>query len=610
MKKLLLFALLIICTVPVLSQNWDSVKADREYLWGEGSGSTVAEADKVALNDLISKIAIHISSTSSHDVNETVINGSLDSESQFKSTMQTYAQASLNNTEKIVIKNEPNARVGRWIKRTEINKIFASRKVKIKDLIEYANRAEENGKIDDALRYYYWALILTKSLQYPNDMTYDGQLVMTWIPKMMNQIFDELKIAVVSHEDDFVELYITYKDKPINSIDYTYFDGRDWSNIYSAKDGKGVLELASGNVSNQYMIKYEYEYRGESRTDQEIQSVMNVLTGTPMRKATVNVSSRVDFAKSEEITRKSGERMKIETFSENDSLKAIEPILNQNEYNVLLKKLVDAIRTGKYGTADNLFNSEGLEVYNRLVKYGNAKVVGIPAFTYYNYENGTIARGLQMAFSFKSGVRKAFVEDVVFTFDEHKKISNIAFGLGSTAENDILYRGAWDENTRKAIMNFLENYKTAYALKRLDYIRSIFDDDAVIIIGNVVKKASSRAINAGKESSSSTFSPKGNNIIRYNRYTKDAYLRNLEHCFDSNEFINLRFSNNEVRKMAKGGELYAIQIQQDYYSSTYNDQGYLFLEVDINNPQQPSIILRTWQPEKDPSFGLYGPGDF
>lgn len=242
--------------------------------------------------------------------------------------------------------------------------------------------------------------------------------------------------------------------------------------------------------------------------------------------------------------------------------------------------------------------------------YGNAKVVGIPAFTYYNYENGTIARGLQMAFSFKSGVRKAFVEDVVFTFDEHKKISNIAFGLGSTAENDILYRGAWDENTRKAIMNFLENYKTAYALKRLDYIRSIFDDDAVIIIGNVVKKASSRAINAGKESSSSTFSPKGNNIIRYNRYTKDAYLRNLEHCFDSNEFINLRFSNNEVRKMAKGGELYAIQIQQDYYSSTYNDQGYLFLEVDINNPQQPSIILRTWQPEKDPSFGLYGPGDF
>jgi hypothetical protein len=62
--------------------------------------------------------------------------------------------------------------------------------------------------------------------------------------------------------------------------------------------------------------------------------------------------------------------------------------------------------------------------------------------------------------------------------------------------------------------------------------------------------------------------------------------------------------------MGKGGEMYAIQIAQDYYSTHYGDKGYLFLMVDINDLEHPLIKVRTWQPEKDPKFGLYGPGDF
>jgi hypothetical protein len=108
----------------------------------------------------------------------------------------------------------------------------------------------------------------------------------------------------------------------------------------------------------------------------------------------------------------------------------------------------------------------------------------------------------------------------------------------------------------------------------------------------------------------STISQEGNQIIIKNRQTKDQYLDNLKRCFQRNEFVNIRFSNNDVIKMGEGGESYAIQIQQDYYSSTYGDKGYLMLMVDINEPTKPLIKLRTWQPEKDPNFGLYGPGDF
>ena len=79
----------------------------------------------------------------------------------------------------------------------------------------------------------------------------------------------------------------------------------------------------------------------------------------------------------------------------------------------------------------------------------------------------------------------------MFTFDKQTgKIDNVSFGLGKTAETDILCKGDWPEEVRMAILQFMENYKTAYSLKRLKYIESIFADDAIIIVGNVVKKAS------------------------------------------------------------------------------------------------------------------------
>lgn len=196
------------------------------------------------------------------------------------------------------------------------------------------------------------------------------------------------------------------------------------------------------------------------------------------------------------------------------------------------------------------------------------------------------------------------MEDVVFSFNSDGIINNISFGLGKTAEDDILGKGVWSEGARFAIMNFLENYQTAYALKRLDYISSIFDDDAVIITGTVTR------VPARKVSGDMQRMTFGHDIVKYNRHTKDTYLQHLKQSFNSKEYINLRFASNDVRKLGKGGELYAIQISQEYYSSNYGDKGYLFLMVDINDPENPIIKVRTWQPEKDPKFGIYGPEHF
>ena len=605
MRRITVVLLAVLFTLPLLAQSWESVKNNREYLCGEGWGSSIDEADKQALNALISKIAVNVSSSSSSSDKSTVKNGELDEVSQFSSSVNTYAQATLTNTERVIIKNEPDAHVGRWIKRSEIEKIFASRIAKAKDLVELALQAEAKGKADDALRNFYWSLTLLKSLQRPNDVTYtdmDGQshLLVTWIPEKMNEVFDNLEAKIIKRTGDDVELFVTYKGKPVNSVDYTYFDGQGWSNIYSAKDGRGVLELASGNQSSTFQMKYEFEYRGQAQIDREIESVLNVVKSTPMRGAYTNLkASSVSKAPAREVVRA--------TFSSTDASVMAAPatVKDGSAYMSVINKVTKAIQTKNHSAVRNLFTDEGWDVYLRLIQYGNARLVGTPTCQFYQNGDGVIGRGVQMAFSFKTGVRKSFVEDVVFSFDSGKKITNIAFGLGNTAADDILNKGVWSENARMALMNFLENYKTAYGLKRLDYIRSVFDDDAVIIVGNVLRSAT---MDKDRESGVATIS--NNAIIKKNRYTKDQYLDNLKRCFASNEFINIRFANNDVYKMARGGEVYAIQIAQDYYSSTYGDKGYLFLLVDINNPDKPIIKVRTWQPEKDPNFGLYGPGDF
>lgn len=584
--------------LPIYAQNWEHIKKSPLYLYGEGWGVTVSEADNNALNDLISKISVQVTGEIKQQESEGVSNDSLMAKKEFVAKIHTYTQATLTNTGREIVENEPDAYVVRYIKRSELNRIFDGRKQKALDYVLSAQRATERGKIDVALKDYYWALMLVQSLQYPNEAYYTDEqekkhILTKWIPDQMNKLFSNLDITVVSRKDCDVELKISYNGKTVSSIDYTYFDGRDWSNIYSAKDGCGVLELAPGNINENYQLKIEYEYRGESHIDKDVESVMRLNKPIAMRNAYFNIKSNAEVFSVPTQPSKKAET----TFAS----------ISEAElagYEVALNRVEQALTTKTFENIETLFTPEGYDIFTQLLKYGNAKVVGTPQHTYYPYDDYVVARGLQMSFTFANNYRKSFVEDVVFTFDENNKIDNITFGLGEEAENDILYKGAWPTEARMALMQFLENYQTAYALKRLDYITEIFDDNAVIITATVVSAPKNKNIDSPE------LPEIGGEIIKYNRYTKDAYLKQLERSFNSKEYINLRLANNDVRKLGRGGEVYAIQISQEYYSSNYGDKGYLFLMIDINDPQKPLIKIRTWQPEKDPNFGLFGPEDF
>jgi hypothetical protein len=230
-----------------------------------------------------------------------------------------------------------------------------------------------------------------------------------------------------------------------------------------------------------------------------------------MRGAFINVDAKVVGNQSSAVTAQSTQQVSTNGFDVAQSLNSLGEIANTyrsnsfstipdeiykmpeevkdpSEYKKILSKIIYAIKVGSKEMVLNYFTEEGVDIFERLLLYGKAKIMGEPDYSFCRLGENVVARGLTMSFSFKTGIHKAFVQDVVFTFNAENKISNIAFGLGKTANDDILGKKVWPESVRLALVQFLENYQTAYALKRLDYIESVFDDDAVIITGSLVPR--------------------------------------------------------------------------------------------------------------------------
>lgn len=582
-----------------VGQTIDEIKADREtYLWGEGKSSTVSGADKEALSALISQISTSVESDFELIKSSQENGGKEEFAETCKSIVKTYSAATLKNTERIVVSNEPDAEIFRYIKRSEIQKVFEGRKAKLLGFAKNAEKALQKNQIADALRYYYWSLTLLKSHPYGNQIKYtdeNGQEhpLASWLVSQMNDVFAELDFSVagIDKKVDYAlfDIKMLYKKNPVENFDYSFWDGSDWSNIICARDGIGQVELyGMAAESDKIKLKAEYIFEGEARMDAELEDVLDKIDPVPFRHSYFTI----DLV----ITQK--EEAQPESISASRESVPLSEVQNSYTYQQSIDKILDAITRKSYSEVQDFFTTEGYDIFNKLISYGNARVIGEPNLKYIIFNDHVICRSVPMMFNFKTN-NKQFVENVVFHFNPDQKVESITFSLSEFALNDIIKRDVWKESDRLTLVNFLEHYKTAYALKRLDYIEQIFADDALIITGSVVKI---------KDNVENKFAD--NKIVKYNRQSKTQYIRNLQHSFGSKEYINIRFEDSQIRKAGKGGDIYGVQIKQNYFSSNYGDVGYLFLMVDLNDPDTPIIHVRTWQPEEGINDSIFGLSDF
>lgn len=610
MKRLLAIAIIaIIYSVVSNAANWDYIKASGEYYYGLGVGKTETEADTAALSDMLNRIAVDVSSYFEEIDDVTYKNGNVEHASRVLNCVKTYSQTTLTNTEKMVDGKEPNVTVRIYMKKTELERVFENRISKAKDMLKIADKCIAHKKIDMALQYYYWGYSLIRSVQYPNEVKDEnGNVLVNNIPIKIDAILRDIKVEYVGKEDNFTDLLFTYQGTPVSSLEFSYSDGRvECQGL--AKDGRGMIEMLPGYETDVYHIDIEYEYKSQARGDSEMKSVLDVITPKVFPKASIKVNAKVLNEKTGTQANQHNESLAIEVVTEPAvAISQGNEAAKLEQMNVV-NQVVQAISTKRYSDVTSCFTIDGLQVFNRLTSYGKARVLDTSNVKFYRGLGGkTVVRGVKMSFSFSGRRKKTFVEELSFTFNTDNKIENVAFGLGKTTEDGIFNSPAkWTYEVREIIVSFMENYKTAYSLERIDYINDIFADDALIIVGNVMKRKNQYTRNLDGQLSTT-----GKDIISYNRYTKSGYINHLRKCFGRNDFINLKFTDHEIQWLEKFDKetIFAINIRQQYNSSTYADNGYLFLLVDMTNVNEPLIQIRTWQPNEVSIDKLYNAGDF
>lgn len=188
-------------------------------------------------------------------------------------------------------------------------------------------------------------------------------------------------------------------------------------------------------------------------------------------------------------------------------------------------------------------------------------------------------------------------QEAVVEFDPQGKLTDFRLALDAQLSESLEHCGSVVEKEKQMIiMQYVERFRTAYNQKDIDFINQIFSDDALIITGKVV-----------------TIRPNTDNNfmsqkVEYTKQSKEEYIRNLKKAFVRNKWISVKFSEIGTNGMDGGcagitrskvnPHMYGVRLRQEWKSSTYSDEGYLFLLWEFpDDGGSPIIHVRTWQPE-------------
>lgn len=188
-------------------------------------------------------------------------------------------------------------------------------------------------------------------------------------------------------------------------------------------------------------------------------------------------------------------------------------------------------------------------------------------------------------------------QEAVVEFDAKGNITDFRLALdGHMSESMERCGSVVDKEKQMIILQYIERFRTAYNQKDIDFINQIFSDDALIITGKVVT--------VRNDGDFGGFSQK----VEYTKQSKEQYILNLRRAFARNKWIDVKFSeigdNGEIGGCAGitrsrvDDTMYGVRLRQEWRSSSYSDEGYLFLLWEFpEDGGNPIIHVRTWQPE-------------
>lgn len=177
-------------------------------------------------------------------------------------------------------------------------------------------------------------------------------------------------------------------------------------------------------------------------------------------------------------------------------------------------------------------------------------------------------------------------QEAVVSFDRQGNVESFYLSISMNLYMNVIKSNLelTDLRRRQLILDYVEQFRTAYNQKDLPFLNQVFSDDALIITGRVITQKHAEGFISQK--------------ITYNKQSKQQYLTNLSRVFNSANYIKVTFDEIEVNRHPVNPNYYGVTLHQGYTSNRYHDDGYLFLLWDFSNESAPQVHVRTWQPDK------------
>ncbi|MBQ3209194.1 MAG: LPP20 family lipoprotein [Alistipes sp.] len=609
MKKLLSLTALVLCAFVAIGQNTaeeirlaKAIQSDiqmEQYMWAIGTGPTKEIADKNAINSLSQ---LGMTQTTIIDNEFSNVNTGQDAQSTMstKATSVGISNLALDKARVIFLAPQAGMEVAlRFMTREDWDKRDEDTKIKINNYIDSAKFA---FSVEDQLRYYSWANILMSGYT-KGDIQIDGHHAGPMLQSKVREILNNIKVSIIAIEEDKqnknypykVMLDFIYNDSPLPSITYSYFDGSGTVSDEMVKDGRAMIQMKK--LPESFNINIDYIMEDLARQAEPAVVVLAPRTA-PFKEATKEVFTKGFRAKSEVDTNsdKVNSVVAKQLKKQAADYAAVTEVKDdaQAPYRKIMSDIVASFSSISAVNIRPHFTDSAWSEYQKIVAEGNPTLARTPSWTFAELDSLVICREMPIKLNFKGN--KKFVEDVVFRVNKKtKKIESLAYKLSQNTEKHIMAK-EWNERDRLTLITFLEDYRTAYCLRDIEYINKVFSNDAYIIVGKVLQQSK-------KKYNDNTELINQDGKVVYTQYSKEEYLVNLKKSFMSKEFVNIRFEECNVGKgyNAKEG-IYAVQVRQLYYSNNYSDDGILTLAIDMRNDVNPLVRVRVWQQERDVEY--------
>lgn len=177
-------------------------------------------------------------------------------------------------------------------------------------------------------------------------------------------------------------------------------------------------------------------------------------------------------------------------------------------------------------------------------------------------------------------------QEAVISFDKQGNVESFYLSISMNLYMNVIKSNLelTDLRRRQLILDYVEQFRTAYNQKDIIFLNQVFSDDALIITGKVITTKHREGFTSQK--------------ILYNKQSKEQYIKNLSGVFARNSYIKVTFDEIEVMRHPVNPNFYGVTLLQGWTSGKYHDDGYLFLLWDFTNENAPQIHVRTWQPDK------------